>query len=118
MLKDAFFNILDNAVMYDRSDEIIIDINISTSDDFDGYWRIEFMDQGPGIGEEMKKFLFDRYARSKGTIHGSGFGLTLVKAIIESFNGYISVKDRDEKDQKKGSIIIIDIPKLISDDSS
>ncbi len=118
LLKDAFFNILDNAVMYDRSDEIIIDINISTSEDFDGYWRIEFMDQGPGIGEEMKKFLFDRYARSKGTIHGSGFGLTLVKAIIESFNGYISVKDRDEKDQKKGSIIIIDIPKLISDDSS
>jgi len=118
LLKDAFFNILDNAVMYDRSDEIIIDINISTSEDFDGHWRIEFMDQGPGIGEEMKKFLFDRYARSKGTIHGSGFGLTLVKAIIESFNGYISVKDRDEKDQKKGSIIIIDIPKLISDDSS
>lgn len=118
LLKDAFFNILDNAVMYDRSDEIKIDIDISTSEDFDGYWRIEFMDQGPGIGEEMKKFLFDRYARSKGTIHGSGFGLTLVKAIIESFNGYISVKDRDEKDQKKGSIIIIDIPKLISDDSS
>ncbi|NPE07593.1 MAG: PAS domain S-box protein [Asgard group archaeon] len=118
LLKDAFFNILDNAVMYDRSDEIIIEINISTSDDFDGYWRIEFMDQGPGIGEEMKKFLFDRYARSKGTIHGSGFGLTLVKAIIESFKGYISVKDRDEKDKTKGSIIIIDIPKLISDDSS
>jgi len=118
LLRDAFFNILDNAVMYDRSEEVIIEINISTSDDFDGYWRIEFMDQGPGIGEEMKKFLFDRYARSKGTIHGSGFGLTLVKAIIESFNGYISVKDRDEKDQTKGSIIIIDMPKLITEDNS
>ncbi len=118
LLKDAFFNILDNAVMFDRNDEVVIEINIATSDDFDGYWRIEFRDQGLGIGEEMKKFLFDRYARSKGTIHGSGFGLTLVKAIIESFNGYISVKDRDEKDQTKGSIIIIDIPKLITDDTS
>ena len=118
LLRDAFFNILDNAVMFDRNDEVIIKISIATSDDFDGYWRIEFKDQGPGIGEEMKKFLFDRYARSKGTIHGSGFGLTLVKAIIESFNGYISVKDRDEKDQTKGSILIIDLPKLISDDSS
>ena len=118
LLRDAFFNILDNAVMFDRNDEVIIEISIATSDDFDGYWRIEFRDQGPGIGEEMKKFLFDRYARSKGTIHGSGFGLTLVKAIIESFNGYISVKDRDEKDQTKGSIIVIDLPKLILDNSS
>lgn len=114
LLRNAFFNILDNAVMYDRNDEVAIDITITTSDDFDGYWRIEFLDNGPGIGVEMKKFLFDRYARSKGTIHGSGFGLTLVKAIIESFNGYISVKDRDAKDQSKGSIIIIDIPKVIS----
>ncbi|GAJ25022.1 unnamed protein product, partial [marine sediment metagenome] len=54
LLKDAFFNILDNAVMYDRSDEIIIEINISTSDDFDGFWRIEFMDQGKR--EVLKRF--------------------------------------------------------------
>ncbi|NHJ32256.1 MAG: PAS domain-containing protein [Asgard group archaeon] len=114
LLRDAFFNILDNAVMFDRNDEVIIDIYITTSEDFDGYWRIEFIDNGPGIGEEMKKYLFDRYARSKGTIHGSGFGLTLVKEIIESFNGYVSVVDREVTSQTKGSIIIIDIPKLIS----
>ncbi len=114
LLRDAFYNILDNSVMFDRNDEVIIDIRITTSEDFEGFWRIEFMDNGPGIGEEMKKYLFDRYARSKGTIHGSGFGLTLVKAIIESFNGYISVKDRIVSNQLKGSIIIIDIPKLIS----
>jgi len=114
LLRDAFYNILDNSVMYDRNDEVIIDINITTSEDFDGYWRIEFMDNGPGIGEEMKKYLFDRYARSKGTIHGSGFGLTLVKAIIESFNGYVSVKDRKNVDKAKGSVFVIDIPKLVS----
>ncbi|MGC9781067.1 MAG: PAS domain S-box protein [Candidatus Heimdallarchaeota archaeon] len=114
LLDDAFFNIFDNAVMYDRNPEVIIDFQISTSDNIDGYWKIEFLDNGPGIGNEMKKFLFDRFARSKGTIHGSGFGLTLVKAIIESFNGHISVKDKDEKNRSKGSIFIIEIPKAVS----
>ena len=100
--------------MYDRNPEVVIDFQISTSDNIDGYWKIEIHDNGPGIGNEMKNLLFNRFARSKGTIHGSGFGLTLVKAIIENFNGHISVKDRDEKNRSKGSIFIIEIPKVVS----
>ncbi|NHJ87906.1 MAG: PAS domain-containing protein [Asgard group archaeon] len=111
LLRDAFFNILDNAVISDRSDIVTIDIVISSSGEFDDYWKIEFLDKGPGIGDDLKKFLFDRYTRSKGSVHGSGFGLTLVKAIIDSLSGRVSVENRDPKDQRKGTKIIVELPK-------
>jgi len=37
--------------------------------------------------------------------------LTLVKAIIDGLDGYVSVMNKDDKDISKGSIIIIEIPK-------
>jgi len=111
LLIDVFFNILDNAVMFDKKEDVEIEITISDSYEQKDYWRIEISDNGPGIGEEMKKFLFDRYARSKGTIHGSGFGLTLVKAIIESYNGKIFAEDKALGITQKGTKIIFEIPK-------
>lgn len=110
-LENAFFNVLDNAVKYDKNNDAEVEITINSSFEKEGYWYIEIIDNGPGIGEELKENLFDRYARGKGTIHGSGFGLTLVKAIIESFNGSLSVQDRDPKNRNKGSKIIIELPK-------
>ncbi|NHJ06139.1 MAG: PAS domain-containing protein [Candidatus Heimdallarchaeota archaeon] len=110
-LENAFFNVLDNAVKYDKNNDAEVEITINSSFEKEGYWYIEIIDNGPGIGEELKENLFDRYARGKGTIHGSGFGLTLVKAIIESFNGNLSVQDRDPKNRNKGSKIIIELPK-------
>jgi len=111
LLIDVFFNIIDNAVVFDNNDVVEIEINVSDSYEQKNYWRIEILDNGPGIGEEMKKSLFDRYARSKGTIHGSGFGLTLVKAIIESYKGKIFVEDRAPGDKQKGTKIIFELPK-------
>ncbi|MHA1124541.1 MAG: ATP-binding protein [Candidatus Heimdallarchaeota archaeon] len=111
LLVDVFFNILDNAVMFDKKEDIEIEINITESYEQKNYWRIEILDNGPGIGEKLKKFLFDRYARSQGTIHGSGFGLTLVKAIIESYNGKIFVEDRAPGTKQKGTKIIFEIPR-------
>ncbi len=111
LLIDVFFNILDNAVMFDKKENVEIEINISDSYEQKNYWRIEISDNGPGIGDEMKKFLFDRYERSKGTIHGSGFGLTLVKAIIESYNGKIFAEDKIPSDKQKGTKIVFEIPK-------
>jgi len=110
-LEIAFFNVLDNAVKYDKNNDAEVEVNISSGSEKEGYWCIEIIDNGPGIGEELKENLFDRYARGKGTIHGSGFGLTLVKAIIESFKGHLLVQDRDPKNRNMGSKIIIELPK-------
>ena len=109
-LEDIFFNLLDNAVRYDRDSVAKVDIKIQKSEEHTNYWKIIISDNGPGIGDELKKNLFDRYVRSKGTIHGSGFGLTLVKVIIDSFNGFVSVEDRDPMNRSKGSKFILELP--------
>ena len=98
---------------FDKKEDVEIEINISDSYEQKNYWRIEISDNGPGIGDEMKKFLFDRYERSKGTIHGSGFGLTLVKVIIESYNGKIFAEDKIPSDKQKGTKIVFEIPKSV-----
>ena len=112
LLIDVFYCIIDNAAMYDREIDVNVDIIVSDSYEYDNFVKIEILDNGPGIGDELKEFLFDRYARSKGTIHGSGFSLTLTKAIITSYNGYIRVEDRDRKNKNVGSKFIIEIPKV------
>jgi signal transduction histidine kinase len=59
----------------------------------------------------MRKYLFDRYARSKQSVHGSGFGLTLVKTIVDSFDGKIRVENCTKDDRLNGSKFIFAIPK-------
>ncbi|MHA1156268.1 MAG: PAS domain-containing protein [Candidatus Heimdallarchaeota archaeon] len=114
-LEDIFFNILNNAVRYDKNPEANIQVSVQKSIENVDFWKIVFSDNGPGIDDELKKNLFDRYARSKGTIHGSGFGLTLVKEIVESYNGFISVEDRDPTNPSKGINIIIELPKSVDE---
>ncbi len=114
-LEDIFFNILNNAVRYDKNPEANIKVTIQKSQENVDFWEIIFSDNGPGIDDDLKKNLFDRYARSKGTIHGSGFGLTLVKEIVESYNGFISVEDRDPANPSKGISIIVELPKSVED---
>ena len=56
---------------------------------------IRVRDNGPGIDPELRRELFERFARadrsrSRGT-GGSGLGLSIVRAIVEAHHGTISV---------------------------
>ena len=46
-------------------------------------------------------------------IKGMGFGLSLVKKIIESYQGDIRIENRIKDDDSKGTNIIIFIPKVV-----
>lgn len=57
---------------------------------------IRVRDSGPGIDPEVRRELFERFARadrsrSRGT-GGSGLGLSIVRAIVEAHHGTISVR--------------------------
>lgn len=52
---------------------------------------IEVADHGPGIPEQFRQRLFDRFAQAdnSGKTGGTGLGLTIAKAIAEAHNGSI-----------------------------
>ncbi len=111
-LYELFYNILHNAVKFDRHEKVIVDVKVSSDDDF---WRAEFRDRGPGIPDENKKTLFLRAQWEGKIIYGLGLGLALVRAIIESYGGKVWVEDRVKGKTEKGSNFIVLLPKAIDD---
>jgi len=86
-----FNNLVSNSVKYNKRGgkaEILIDEN-------DSEVIIVFSDTGIGINEADKEELFSEFVRIKNektrNISGSGLGLSIVKKVVELYNGSISV---------------------------
>jgi two-component system sensor histidine kinase HydH len=86
-LSVAFSNILSNSIdaIGEKEGEIVI-----RAMDGKNNLILEFEDSGDGISEENIKKIFDPLFTTKQ--HGTGLGLSSVRAIIKSHGGTISVK--------------------------
>jgi len=114
LLLDVFENLLNNAVKYNDSSIVKIQTKISRIiKKGKNYFKIEFIDNGIGVMNEKKEIIFKKgYMKEKGT-KGMGFGLTLVKKLIKSYNGKIWVEDIVDGDYTQGSNFVILIPEAI-----
>ncbi|MBN9396598.1 MAG: HAMP domain-containing histidine kinase [Candidatus Melainabacteria bacterium] len=60
--------------------------------------RITVQDQGPGIPEDKRKLIFERFGQvsrsDETTLKGSGLGLTISKAIVDAHEGDIGVQSQ------------------------
>ena len=108
LLMDVFENILFNAVKYNENDTIEILLRIFKERlENKTFVRMEFIDNGRGIEDSRKKYIFLRGNFEKKSPGGMGLGLSLVKKIIESYDGQIWVENRVENDYSKGSKFVI-----------
>jgi excisionase family DNA binding protein len=93
-------NLLGNAVKYTEQGEIRVTVR-ETQDDL---VEIAIADQGPGIPDEDKAHLFDRYYRAPqdghgnasghgGALEGMGIGLFISHKIAQAHGGDLSVAD-------------------------
>jgi len=81
-------NLLENAIRYTPDDGTIM---VSTSVESD-WARLEIEDSGPGIPEESRDRVFDRFHRIVGSgVEGSGLGLSIVRKIIDDHGGRITL---------------------------
>ena len=74
--------------------------------------RIRVDDEGPGVPEDARKAIFNRFhsLRPEGENFGrhSGLGLAIAQAIVKGHDGEIDVQDRD--DAPSGARFIIRLP--------
>ena len=108
LLLDVFENILINAIRHNNNQIIEIIIKIS-KEHKNGikYLKLEFIDNGIGIPDNMKEKIFLRTEKKVRNSISMGLGLSLVKKIIEEYNGQIWVENRVKGDYNKGSKFII-----------
>lgn len=94
-LQQAINNLLENAIKYTPSGEIIITLSCQ-----DEAIIITVADSGPGIPEEDMPYIFQRFYRgqkaSMSNIPGSGLGLSITEEIVRHLGGSISAKNRPE----------------------
>lgn len=102
-------NLLDNAIKYSPDNSpVIVDV-FSRNDKL----ILSVDDLGIGIKDSDKEKIFQRFYRADSMerrgIKGYGLGLSLVKSIVESMNGEITVDTKKEKGVK----FIIQLPRVI-----
>jgi PAS domain S-box-containing protein len=110
LLKEVFANLIGNSVKHSQGPVTIwIDVGRVKGKDAE-YCRIAVADDGPGIPDEMKANLFQRYSRGETKAPGHGLGLYLVKALVEGFHGKVWAEDRVPGDHSKGSRFVVLLP--------
>ncbi len=111
LLLDVLENILINAVKYNDNPDVNITIKISKKESKGKkYLKIEFMDNGIGVEDASKELIFQKGHEEHKGVKGMGLGLSLVKKIIDKYEGQIWVEDIIKGDHTRGSNFIILIP--------
>jgi two-component system sensor histidine kinase ChvG len=107
-LARAIDNLIDNAISFSPAGGLV-EIAAARVDDA---VRIRIDDEGPGVPEEAREAIFNRFhsVRPEHEDFGrhSGLGLAIARAIVEGHNGEIDVQDRD--DAPSGARFTIRLP--------
>lgn len=119
-ISEVFGNLIDNAIKY-SSEGGAIHVSASVKGDF---VEVSIDDHGIGMPSNVVSNLFQKFYRShrsRETVSGTGIGLYISKAIVESHGGTISVRS----EEGKGSTFSVLLPiyatvadKLLASDNS
>lgn len=113
LFHDICENILYNAVIHNKSSVPEIIINISkVSVERVKFCKMEIIDNAKGIEDNRKKQVFLRGFQKDRSTSGMGLGLSLVKKIVNEFNGNIWIEDKVPGDYSKGSNFVVLLPEV------
>ncbi|OPY25878.1 MAG: sensory histidine kinase AtoS [Methanocella sp. PtaU1.Bin125] len=110
LIRDIFSNLVNNAFKH-SSGPLKVWVKVTSfGDDRAFYHRVSIEDNGPGIPDDIKRYLRDPVTPFRTRTAGSGLGLYLVKTLVESFRGTITADDRVPGDRKAGTRICVTLP--------
>ena len=88
-----WINLLDNAIKFQPFKRDNYDVSETRTD------SVKFIleDEGPGIEDDVKSRIFDKFYQVDGShkAEGNGLGLALVKRIVDSAGGTINAENRE-----------------------
>ncbi|HEY3276853.1 MAG TPA: ATP-binding protein, partial [Syntrophorhabdaceae bacterium] len=105
-LRRLLLNLVDNGIKYNRpGGSVRLSLGVTPE------WAVlEVEDTGPGVAEEEKEKIFQRFYRSpearSGGFGGSGLGLSMVRSIVDAHHGKIEL----ESSPGKGSTFRVHLP--------
>lgn len=103
-LRRVLHNLIENGLSF-CSDEGGVKVEISATED---RVRCAISDDGPGIPDEIKAQLFERFYTSRQGDGGTGLGLSIVQALLRAMNGEIHV----EASADGGACFVFTLPKV------
>jgi signal transduction histidine kinase len=92
LLSQALANLLDNALKYTPQGSVALSAHRQGE-----LVRIEVADTGPGVPEDRREAVFDRFVRLEGSrsTPGNGLGLSLARAVARLHGGEIRLEDNN-----------------------
>lgn len=98
-------NLITNAIKYNKSETIIIDIKRIVKNDT---LYIKIKDNGIGVQTEYQQIIFDPFGKlhPKEEYEGTGLGLYIVKEVLKMYDGKIYIGESSEK----GTTFTIELP--------
>ena len=90
-LQQLFQNLLVNAVKYNDKENGVVAVKYK---DIGGYWEFQIIDNGKGIEERYFDKIFQTFQKLENTYNSTGIGLSIVKKIIELYQGKIWLKSK------------------------
>ncbi len=105
-LAQVLYNLLSNAIKFSApGDEVVL-----AARSLEGEVEFVVRDRGPGIAEEVKGRLFERFVQAEGAPGGrgggSGLGLSICKRLVEGLGGSIAV----ESAPASGTAVTVRLP--------
>jgi len=110
LLKDVFLNLIGNAIKHSGGPLTIEVAAKHTVNDGIKFCTVTIEDTGPGIPDDRKRWLMGQTSASVPRVAGQGFGLRLVKSLVEDFHGRFLLEDRVPGDYGKGSRFAVMLP--------
>jgi signal transduction histidine kinase len=102
-LKQAFINLIHNAVKFSGERNPAVRIGVTIEHD---QFIFFVSDNGPGISEADQARIFEKFSRQGGATEGSGLGLAICRQIVEGHEGRIEVRS----ERGRGATFLIRLP--------
>ncbi|WP_067048734.1 PAS domain S-box protein [Methanofollis ethanolicus] len=103
LLSEVFANLIGNAVKFGGAG-VTVWITVA---DRNGEVAVTVADNGPGIPDDQKGCVFERFVRNAPRVSGKGLGLWIVKMLVERYGGSIAAADRVAGSPGEGAAMVV-----------